>query len=819
MDVATVAKRAALAGAAFWGIAGSATAGLWYQLFRRPLPRTTGDVRVAGTEARVEISRDRWGVPHVRAESDLDLWFGQGFCHGQDRLWQIDLYRRIGSGRLAEIAGTAGLATDRFIRTMGLRRAAEEEIARLGAETRSRLEAYCAGVNAAAADRPPPAELQILRQPFEPFVPADPLTMTKLLSYGLSTNWERELLRAEMTRELGADLAARLDPGYPRGNPVVLTPGTGWSGDGLELVEQVARVRDAIGLAVEATGSNNWAVAGERSATGGPLMAGDPHLPPSMPGITYQVGLYLGDRFCRGASLPGLPGVAMGQNNDVAWSFTNTMADVMDLFVERIERGEYESGGERRPLEVIEEEIPVKGQARPDRLVVRRTAHGPIVNEALRADDAEPLALRFSALDFPGITEANFGVLQFESGPALVDGLIHHAHPVSNLVWADRHGSIGYKTVGRIPVRRGGCPDLPKPGWSGDFDWEGWVAYEELPQVVDPERGFVVTANNRVAPADYPHHITSDYLDGYRARRIEELLEAQSEHDLESFESIQTDMRSIPGLETVHRLVRLRPRNQRELSAIERLRSWDGDMAPGSIAATIYQAFTVRLGREVARAAIADRDLAERWLDRADNGFIAHVTSPWRWQSHLLALWDEGDDELVGRPWGDLVLDALRGAMDDLESEFGPDPDAWRWGRVHPLVFPHALGAANPFFARIFNRRLEVGGGQETVAQVGWDPNDPFTAIWAPCWRMVADPTAPERSRWQAFAGQSGHPASPHYDDLQPDWKEGRTQPMAGEGPWRKLELVPDASSASGEPKATGHPATPDARAAGPSSR
>jgi penicillin amidase len=212
-------------------------------------------------------------------------------------------------------------------------------------------------------------------------------------------------------------------------------------------------------------------------------------------------------------------------------------------------------------------------------------------------------------------------------------------------------------------------------------------------------------------------------------------------------------------------------------------------MAPESVAATIYQAFTLRLGREVARAAIGDRDLAERWLDRADNGFIAHVTSPWRWQSHLLALWDEGDDDLVGRPWDDLVLDALRAAMDDLETRFGPDLAAWRWGRVHPLLFPHALGAANPLFARIFNRRLEVGGAQETVAQVGWDPNDPFTAIWAPCWRMVADATRPEHSRWQAFTGQSGHPGSPHYDDLQAGWMEGRTQPMAGEGPWRTLTL------------------------------
>jgi penicillin amidase len=791
----TLARRLAVLGGAFTALGSSAAAALWWQLFRRSLPRMMGAVRVEGLEGPVEIRRDRWGVPHIRAGSRHDLWFGEGFCHGQDRLWQLDLYRRIASGRLAEIAGTAGVGTDRFMRTLGLRRAAEREAEALPSGLRSELEALCAGINAAAGDRALPVELQLLRLGFEPFTPADSLALTKLLSFGLSTNWERELLRAEMARELGADLAARLDPGYPRGNPVVLGPGVAWEGDGLGLAEQIAKVRGTIGLTAEATGSNNWAVSAARSETGGPLLAGDPHLPPSMPGITYQVGLYLGDRHCRGASLAGLPGVMMGQNNDVAWSFTNAMADVMDLFVERIDDGTYEFEGERLPVGLIEEDITVRGRSEPERLVVRETRHGPIVNDALRADDAEPLALRFAALDFPGITEANLCPLEFASGPDLVESIGQHAHPVSNLVWADRHGSIGYKTVGRLPVRRGECPDLPKPGWTGEYEWIGWVPYAELPELTDPERGFVVTANNRIAPEDYPHHITSDYLDGYRARRIEQLIDARPTHDLESFEAMQTDMLSLPGLETAHRLARLRPRDQRERAAIERLRSWDGRMAPEATAATIYQAFTLRLGREVTRAAIGDRDLSERWLDRADNGFVAHVTSPWRWQSHLLKLWEEGDEELVGRPWDELALDALRGALDDLEGRFGHDVRDWRWGEVHPLVFPHALGAANPVLARIFNRRLEVGGGQETVAQVGWDPNDPFTAIWAPCWRMVADPARPERSRWQAFTGQSGQVASRHYDDLQVDWLEGRTQSMAGEAPWRILELLPAASS------------------------
>jgi penicillin amidase len=744
-----------------------------------------------GLRAPVEIRRDRWGVPHIRAAERHDLWFGEGFCHGQDRLWQMDLYRRIAAGRLSEISGRAGLPPDRLMRTLGLRRRALREEAQLGSELRRDLDAYCAGVNTAVeAARALPAEFQILRLDFEPWRPADMLSALKLLAFGLSTNWERELLRVEMARELGPELAARLDPGYPIGHPVITAPEHAWAGDGLKLVEQMDRLRESLGLAAEASGSNNWAVSGARTRSGRPLLAGDPHLPPSMPGIFYQVDLVLDGRFARGGSLPGVPGITMGQTNDVAFAFTNTMADVMDLFIERIVDERYEFDGEWLPLGVTDEEIRVRGREEPERLEVHHTHHGPVVNQVLGADEAEPLALSWTGLDLPAISEANVRVHEPTSGAELEELLADHAVPVSNLVWADRHGGIGYRAVGRIPVRRGGCPDLPKPGWTGEYEWEGLVAYEEMPAARDPECGYLITANNRVTRDDYPHHISSDFLDGYRARRIEELIVSAQEHDIQSFEAMQSDHFSIPGMETVHRLARLRPRDQREVAAIERLKSWDGRLDTDSIAGSIYQAFTLRFAREVARAAIQDRDLAERWLDRSVSGFTTHVTAPWRWHSHLLHLWQEGDVGLVGRPWGELALDALRGALDDLADRFGPEPEGWRWGRVHRLDFPHAFGDS-PFFGRIFNRRLEAGGGQETVSQIAHDPNQPFRAVWAPCWRMLADPGDPARSRWQAFTGQSGQLGSPHYDDLQVDWREGRTQPMIGEGPWRTLVLEP----------------------------
>ena len=333
---------------------GATAAGLWWRLFRQPLPRTKGKVAVQGLEGPVEIARDRWGMPTVRAGSAADLWFGQGFCHGQDRLWQIDIQRRICSGRVSEIAGRAGLPVDRLMRTLGLRRMALREEAELDSDLRPLLDAYCAGVNQAVrtAAAPPP-ELQLLRLEFEPWRPADMLAGGKLLSFGLSTNWERELLRADLVRELGEDRAAKIDPTYPKGNPVVLRPGHGFEGDGLGLAEQIGRVRDQIGLAAAASGSNNWAVSPSRSATGGALLAGDPHLPSGMPGVWYEIALELGDRMCRGASIPGLPGISLGQNNDVAFAFTNVMADVEDLYVERIEDESYEFQGEQRPLKVI----------------------------------------------------------------------------------------------------------------------------------------------------------------------------------------------------------------------------------------------------------------------------------------------------------------------------------------------------------------------------------------------------------------------------------------------------------------------------------
>lgn len=766
-------------------IAGALAAGAWYQLFRRPLPKTRGRIRVRGLEDTVSIERDARGVARIEARSTPDFCFAQGFAHGQDRLWQLEFYRRVGAGRVSEFAGREGLQVDRLMRTLGLRRFADKEVAMLSAPDAEVLNAYAAGLNAAIeAAAAPPLEHQLVRLAPEPWTPADSLVVRKIIALGFSTNMETELFRAELVAKVGAEKAARLEPQYPHGSPVVLDPGVAWSGGGLDLVEQIAEVREAIGWSLEPAGSNNWAVSGERSVTGMPLLAGDPHITTSIPDSWYTIEVFTPELELRGGSIPGFPGLVIGQNRHVAWSFTNVMADVQDLFVERIRDGaagpEYEFKGEWRPVTVHREEIAVRG-AKPEPFEIRETHHGPIVTDVLGAKAGQPLALSWTAVKEPMVSRTGVDVGSLRTGAELVESFRDYTVPAMNMVWADDSGNIGYKLVGAIPIRRGGCPDVPKPGWSGEYEWDGYVPHDDLPAIENPPGGVLVTANNRIAPDDYPHHITSEYLDGYRAARIEQLLGEREKHSLEDFARIQLDLFSIPGEQTAHRLARLRPPGQREVRAIERLKSWDHRLSPDTIAGTIYAVFTAHFARAVSEAVIGDPDYAERWRSRSQLGFTPMVSSPWRFQARLIELWDEGDSQLIGgRSWDELALRSLSSALDELEQRYGSDPAGWTWGRVHGVKFTHPLGEGearvSKLMDRLLSRRVATGGSQETVCQVGFVPHaGDYTGRWAPSFRHLADLGDPERSRWQHMTGQSGHPSSPHYDDLLGDWHAGRS--------------------------------------------
>lgn len=764
----------------------------WRRGFRRPLPQTRGERHVRGIESEVRIGRDALGVPRIVARSRMDLSFGQGFCLGQDRLFQLEFLRRAAAGRVSEFAGEEGLVSDRLMRTLGFHRRATREAEEIDPWERQLLDAYSAGVNAAmAAARALPLELQLLRVDPEPWTPADSLAIGKLVALGFSTNMEAELYRADLIARVGAEKAARLEPRYPQGSPVAAHPGTPWSGDALGVMAQLQSVRDAIGLGGAPAGSNNWVVSGERSVTGKPLLAGDPHITSTMPSLWYRVELQAPEIDLSGGCMPGFPGVFIGQSRHVAWTFTNVMADVQDLFVERLREGEngtgplYEFEGAWRPVDVHQEEIAVRG-GEPEPIEVRETHHGPIVNEALgAAAGSQPLALAWTALREPFFTRVALDVGYVRHGAELVANFDEFHVPCMNMLWADSRGNIGYKLVGKLPRRRGSCPDLPKPGWTGGYEWDGYVPYDELPEVRNPPGGALVTANNRIAPADYPHHITSEYLDGWRAQRIEQLLARRERHSLEDFARMQLDVFSIPGEMTAHRLARLRPAGQREVRAIERLKSWDHMMDERSVAASIYAFFTHHFALLVSEAAIGAPDDAERWRSKSQLGFTPMNSAPWRFHARLLELWDEGDPDLIGgRDWNDTAIHALSLALDDLTGRFGADPEGWRWGRAHPIRFAHPLGDGDApvsrLLDRLLSRRRRAPGGHETVNAIGFVPHDgSFTGIYGATYRLLADLGDADSSRWQQMTGQSGHPGSPHYDDLVDPWLAGLTNPVA----------------------------------------
>jgi penicillin G amidase len=784
--------------------------GLWHQLFRRPLARTSGRLRLRGLEAPIDVLRDRWGVPHIRSRGPLDLAFAIGLCHGQDRLWQLEFFRRATAGRLSEFGGADALPLDRLTRTLGMQRAAAREVDRIGTQLRARLDAYAAGINASIENAPAlPIEYQILRLEPEPWTVSDLLASAKLMVLGLSTNWEMELYRAQLVRDAGPELAERLEPRYPRANPIVVEPGRAYAGRGGDLAAQIASVKDAIGLTTHAAGSNNWVVSGERSVTGRPLLACDPHLSTTMPGLFYQADLACADYRVWGGTLPHSPDPVYCQTRYAAWGFTNTMADTQDLFVERFNADDarlYELKGEWLSAEVVREEIHVKGRSTPETLDVTITHHGPIVNEALGVEDEEPLALAWTTLQYPLLTDASYGCARAKNHRELLAAAGEHTSPPLNMLWADAEGNIGYQLIGKVPIRKGGSPDVPKPGWTGEFEWDGTVLYEDLPSVINPAEGFLVTANNRIVGDDYPHHITSEWLDGYRARRIEDLLGERQRHSLEDFGRMQTDVYSFPGIETVHRLSRIHPRTQRETRAIERLKSWDGRLDPDTVAGTIYQAFTLTFARTVAAVAIRDPKLVARYLNESEVGLLPVISSPWRFHARLLELWDEGDRSWFasathpeGRSWDDVALETLSQALDGLAQRFGTDPDRWRWGKVHGIDFSHPFGEANELFRRIFSRSVQAGGGSETIVQNGYAPTAPFRGVWGPVYRMLADLGEPRRSRWQGSTGQSGQPGSRHYDDLMSDWLDGRSNAVYLDE--RELRAVGNARTLRLEPE------------------
>ena len=726
--------------------AGLAAAALW-----NTLPGGSHSATIAGLAQGATVELDEHAIPRIRAASQRDAAAVLGYLHARERLFQMDMMRRAAAGELSEIAGEATLPTDRLMRTIGLRQSAERDVAALDPENRAMLEAYAAGVNAwiTARGRFSAAEFLPLGAP-RPWTPTDSLLWAKTMGLYLSANWRTELARAQGHKApwppTGSTAAphAALDPALA------------------ETATRLAAILPSFPdpFTLPASASNAWAVDARHSATGAPLLAGDPHLGFSLPGIWYLARIDTPEGTLAGATAPGVPFVVMGHNGRIAWSFTTNGADVQDLFIETPISSQglggptlYLAPEGPRPFVLREERIRIRGRE-DEILKVRETRHGPVISDL--ANPAGPILAIAMANLAPGDTSAA-GLLALNRAPdraaaALAAERINGL--VQNMTVADRRGIALYVT-GRVPLRRAGDGTSPAPGADGSHDWQGWATGAQLPRITDPPSGRVLNANERVAGPDFPIFLGQDWNDDLRARRARELLEATPKHTLETFAAMQVDTLSVFARDSLPRLLALEPAGDLARRAHALLRGWNGQMREDAPQPLIFHAWMQAFAR-----GLGTGEGGAPWWHHA-----SHALSPQG------AAWCGGEDRCTT-----LLRESLDQAMPALAASYGQDPAQWRWGTAHQAVFAHPLLRFIPQLDFLSTIRVPVGGDATTLLRA--NTGRTTDAVHGAGYRAVYDLADLDRSRFIATPGQSGHVLLAMARSLAPLWQEGTLLPL-----------------------------------------
>lgn len=757
------------------------------QFLRRAVPQTAGNMTIAGLSKPVEIIRDQWGVPHIYAQTEDDLFFAQGYVHAQDRLFQMDANRRVGTGRISEIVGPPGLPSDRMARIFGWKQAAQAQADEVknDPETLAMSNAFASGVNTFIEQGRLPAEFTLLAFKPEPWGILDSSAWGAVLAWGLSVNWESELIRSILIEQLGTDKARALHPDYTDSYPTVIDSDK----VGAKLAQKLlSAYKNAIHQmpfrvpAGQGLGSNNWTISGKHTASGRPILANDPHLPPIFPTIWYENHLEGGGYRVSGFTSPGVPGIIIGHNEHVAWGVTNGFPDIQDLYIETTDpqnptRYRVDDGWET--AEIKEETIHVRGWRKPIVEKVAWTRHGPIISNLI-PNETRAISLRWASHQPHNHLKAILHTCRATDWASFREALKHWAFPPQNVVYADVAGNIGYMLPGRIPKRTTGIGALPVSGRDSVHDWDGWIPFAELPHAFNPPKGYIVTANNKVVGDDYPHLLTSEWLAPYRAQRISDLIEQGSPLTVDDNRAIQIDAVSLLArrfLQTALPIIANNAIPAELQQSVDTLQTWNHDMQANQTAPSIYYAWLVHFVHEAIGLALGE-DLKEQLLGR--NALREFPGNPLHEIGFELAVrWlESGTPEWVENT-ETLLTPALEKGVLALENTLGKDPAGWQWGKLHKLELSHHLTRI-PGIGRLWKPiTLPVNGSGYTVNQGDVTPHfppDPVHTI-ASC-RMVLDVGEWDNSISSLPGGQSGHPASNHYQDQVNQWLNGETHPM-----------------------------------------
>lgn len=788
---------------------------------RRVLPQMNGSITLQGLKAELRIERDEDGIPTIRAASRDDALFGLGYVHAQDRLWQLEVHKRIGSGRLAEAFGESALETDKFLRVLGVRRVAAEQLTQVSADGRAALAAYAAGINAYVQNelsaRPP--EFMLTGVQPEPWMPEDSMAWATMMAWDLGGNWTAELLRLRLALKLPVERINEVIPPYAGEKPL---PTADYAAllRGLKLNATIGQqaLNAAPPSGVEGVGSNNWVVAGSHTESGKPLLANDPHLKLGAPALWYLARLEAPGLKVAGATLPGLPGVVLGQNEHVAWGFTNTAPDVQDIYIERInpnDPGEYQTPDGYAKFATVTETIKVRGGAQVN-VVARSTRHGPVISDVGGATDglvgpsprpAYALALRWTALDpDSGTIDAAIGFNTARTVAEFVAAAGKHLAPMQNMVVADDQGHIGMVSAGRVPVRK---PEhdlkglVPAPGWDARYDWAGVLEPTWTPREMDPPRGWIATANQRIHGPDYPHFITSEWAAPYRQQRIEQLLQARPKHNIDSLRAIQADLVSAGTLRLMPFLSKAQSPHPLAAAAQKELAGFDGTMAADKAAPLIAWAWarqlTVGVFRDELGGPLFDRLLAARHFREGLEGVLERRDG---W-------WCDDKESPAQETCDDQVNAAFTRALDELQALQGADVSKWQWGQAHQARSEHRPFSRVKPLARYFELRTPVGGDTYTVnvSRVTLRPDattgEYYLDEHGPSFRGLYDVGDPSKSRFMQSSGQSGVVFSPLYSAFVDRWREVKDVPVWAHGAPKHVLLLkprpadPAASAAS----------------------
>ena len=738
------------------GLSGEQFEEWWSSQLADRVPSSQG-VRTSSADA--EILRDKWGIPHIYAERDEDLFFGYGYAMAQDRLWQLDYLRRKAMGRLSEVLGPSALETDTISHTVGMTQLAEAEVRRMSAKTSTRLDAFSHGINKFMIESTDllPIEFDLLDYTPEPWSPTDSVAIWGELRWYLTGRLPVIVIPELAMQTLDDDnLYAAFLTGEAESESI-LAKGMYPSGR-----SSTGRVGQTVSDSSEGQGSNNWTISGQLTASGLPLVASDPHIAFGSISCWYEAHLSGAGFNAAGTGYAGVPGLLFGRNEKVAWGLTNNICAQRDLFKEKEtpkKPGYYLHDGQWEQADETNVIITVKGQ-NPVTRTIRRTRNGPIVDAILpeAAAHTGPVSLRWMGEDPCDEISSMLEMNRANSADQFREALRPWIVPTFSFAFADSKGHIGYQASGRLPIKKDWNRGY-RPGWDPEHQWNETIPFEEMPSITNPPNGWIRSANNRTAPEDFPYPLSGVWSSGYRAQRIREMIESESVHTRESVTEMQMDVVAQRAVDTIPGLLQLLENtNENNLDAeISILKNWDGRMSTDSIGASLFEVFFANWTKEVASARFPANLVP--LMAGAASGLSTQLLTE---DSHN---WFSPGERAKA------VHRAMQKTIDDISKDAGQDKSKWHWGAIHKVHLHHPLSELGQIFNRLSRGGQGVGGSGITVSNTGFDPN--YLAVMGANYRLVADLSDDPPGLWAVdAAGQSGNPGSGNYCDQLDSWMQ-----------------------------------------------